>query len=197
MQCGPVFSNRLPGSSPINRFAKPKQIDWRNHGGIHPKESVHFRGQNLPELSYAEFRQQRDTYQGRRFLSLHGMLVEVSEDAYKAFYKDKRRQKYLNERSNDNGDFSYDMLATDEFNGEDILVDTVADTAGQAEKRILLDKLRQGIILLSDSEQQLLHQLFDQQLSERAIADMYGVSQVAIHKQKARILAKLKKLLKI
>ncbi len=125
------------------------------------------------------------------------MLVEVSEDAYKAFYKDKRRQKYLNERSNDNGDFSYDMLATDEFNGEDILVDTVADTAGQAEKRILLDKLRQGIILLSDSEQQLLHQLFDQQLSERAIADMYGVSQVAIHKQKARILAKLKKLLKI
>ena len=43
------------------------------------------------ELSYAQFRQQEDTYQGRRFLSLHGMLMEVSEEAYKAFYKEQRR----------------------------------------------------------------------------------------------------------
>ena len=64
-------------------------------------------------------------------------------------------------------------------------------------KNLLLDKLRQGIDSLSGYEQQLLHQLFSQRLSERTIADMYGVSQVAIHKQKARTLAKLKKLLKI
>ena len=125
------------------------------------------------------------------------MLMEVPEDAYKAFYKRKRREKYLKDRSKDNGDFSYDMLTTDEFNGEDILVDAVADTQGEAEKNLLLDKLRQGIDSLSGYEQQLLHQLFSQRLSERTIADMYGVSQVAIHKQKARTLAKLKKLLKI
>ena len=149
------------------------------------------------ELSYTEFRQQKGTYYGRKFIPLHGMLMEVSADAYKAFYKDKRRQKYLNERSDDNGDFSYDMLTSDEFNGEDILVDEVADTAGQAEKNLLLDKLRQTITLLSADEQRLLHQLFKQRLSERTIADMYSVSQVAIHKQKTRTLAKLKKLLKI
>ena len=121
----------------------------------------------------------------------------MSADAYKSFYKDKLRHKYLNERSDDNGDFSYDMLTTDEFNGEDILVDEVADTAGQAEKNLLLDKLRQTITLLSADEQRLLHQLFKQRLSERTIADMYSVSQVAIHKQKTRTLAKVKKLLKI
>lgn len=162
-----------------------------------PKKVFVLDGKTYLELSYAEFRQQRDTYQGRRFIPLHGMLMEVSKDAYKSFYKDKRRQKYLNERSDDNGDFSYDMLTTDEFNGEDILVDAVADTQGEAEKNLLLDKLRQGIDSLSGYEQQLLHQLFSQRLSERTIADMYGVSQVAIHKQKARTLAKLKKLLKI
>ena len=149
------------------------------------------------ELSCTEFRRREDTYQGRRFIPLHGMLMEVPEDAYKAFYKRKRREKYLKDRSKDNGDFSYDMLTTDEFNGEDILVDAVADTQGEAEKSLLLDKLRQGINSLSGYEQQLLHQLFSQRLSERTIADMYGVSQVAIHKQKARALAKLKKLLKI
>ncbi len=162
-----------------------------------PKKVFVLDGTTYLELSCAEFRQRAATYQGRWFIPLHGMLMEVSEDDYKAFYRKKRRQKYLAERSRDNGDFSYDMLTTDEFNGEDILVDTVADTAGQAEKELLVDKLRQEIVLLSDSEQQLLRQLFDQQLSERAIADMYGVSQVAIHKQKARTLAKLKKLLKI
>lgn len=162
-----------------------------------PKKVFVLDGETYLELSYAEFRGQKDTYQGRRFIPLYGMLMEVSEDAYKTFYKDKRRQKYLNERSNDNGDFSYDMLTTDEFNGEDILVDKASDTAGQAERNLLLDKLRQAITLLSPDEQQLLHQLFNQRLSERTIADMYSISQVAVHKQKARTLAKLKKLLKI
>ncbi len=71
------------------------------------------------ELSCTEFRRREYTYHGRRFIPLHGMLMEVPEDAYKAFYKRKRREKYLKDRSKDNGDFSYDMLTTDEFNGED------------------------------------------------------------------------------
>ncbi len=62
------------------------------------------------------------------------MLMEAPEDEYRRFYGDKRRQKHLKERSKDNGDFSYDMLTMDEFNGEYILVDTVTDTAGQTEK---------------------------------------------------------------
>ena len=41
---------------------------------------------------------------------------------YEEYYRAKRRQKYLDERSAENGDFSYDMLTTDEFSGEDILI---------------------------------------------------------------------------
>ena len=149
------------------------------------------------ELSYAQFRQQKDTYKGRRFLPLHGMLMEVSEDEYKAFYKKKRRQKYLKERSNDNGDFSYDMLTTDDFNGEDILADTVSDTAGQAEVNVLVDKLRQAVVQLTENERQLLQMLYNHQLTERNIAARLGVSQNAIHKQKTHVLTKLKKILKI
>lgn len=149
------------------------------------------------ELSYAQFHQQKDTYHGRRFLPLHGMLMEVSEDAYKVFYKDKRRQKYLKEHSNDNGDFSYDMLTTDDFNGEDILVDAVSDTAGQAEANVLVDKLRQAVAQLTENERQLLQMLYDCQLTERNIAARLGISQNAVHKKKANVLTKLKKILKI
>lgn len=161
-----------------------------------PKKVFVLEGKTYLELSYTEFRQQKDTYQGRRFVSLHGMLMEVSEDAYKTFYKDKRRQKYLSERSTDNGDFSYDMLTTDEFNGEDILIDEVADTAGEAEKNLLLDKLREGLRQLSPNDQQLIQALYVRQMTEREYASICGIYHNAIHKQKKRILAKLKENLK-
>ena len=150
-------------------------------------------GKTYLELSYAEFRQQADTYHGRRFIPLHGMLMEVSESNYKAFYKDKRRQKYLDERSAKNGDFSYDMLTTDEFNGEDILVDMASDTAGDVEKKIMLDNLRLEFKRLSEDEQKILYLIYGQRLSERAVAERFHVSQNAIHRRKVQILAKLRK----
>ncbi len=157
-----------------------------------PKRVFVLEGKIYLELSYDQFKQQVDTYQGRRFLPLHGMLMEVSEDAYKAFYKDNRRQKYLNERSSDNGDFSYDMLTTDEFNGEDILVDAVSDTAGQAERNLLLEKLRQAVASLAEDDQQLIRVLYVEGMTERQYAEKTGVYHNAIHYQKKRLLAKLK-----
>ena len=160
-----------------------------------PKKVFILENGTFLELNHAQFHQQKDTYQGRRFLPLHGMLMEVSEDAYKAFYREQRRQKYLNERSNDNGDFSYDMLTTDEFNGEDILVDTLSDTSGQAEKNILLDKLKKALCELPDNERQLINALFTQGLSEREWAAQTGIPQKTINDRKNRLLTKLRKLL--
>ena len=145
------------------------------------------------ELTYAQFNQKKTCYAGRQFIPLHGMLMEVSESDYKAFYKDKRRQKYLDERSAKNGDFSYDMLTTDEFNGEDILVDMASDTAGDVEKKIMLDNLRLEFKGLSEDEQKILHLIYDHRLSERAVAERFRVSQNTIHRRKVQILAKLRK----
>jgi len=146
------------------------------------------------ELSYTQFHQQKDTYQGRCFLPLHGMLMEVSKDAYKAFYREQRRQKYLKERSNDNGDFSYDMLTTDDFNGEDILVDTVSDTAGQAERNLLVDKLKKILCDLPENERQLIDALFTQGLSEREWSAQSGIPQKTINDRRNRLLKKLRKI---
>ena len=162
-----------------------------------PKKVFVLEGRTYLELSYTEFRKQRNTYRGRLFVPLHGMLMEVSEDAYKAFYKDKRRQKYLNERSNDNGDFSYDMLTTDEFNGEDILVDEVVDTAGEAERNLLLDKLHTALVELSEEERTLLVQYYSERISECELSGIYKISQQAVSKRVRKILAKLKNLMRI
>lgn len=150
------------------------------------------------ELTYEEFshRKEIDTsYADKFFISLYGMLMEVSEKDYTDFYKSGRRQKYIDERSAENGDFSYDMLTTDDFNGEDILVDTSQEIDDTVIHKIMLDKLRDSFVLLSDEEQKLIHEIYFNGLSERNLAEKSGVSQVAIHKRKIKILDKLKKII--
>ena len=82
------------------------------------------------EITYSELKQleQADkSYMDKFFLPLHGMLMEVTEETYKEYYRDKRRQKYIDERSKLNGDVSYNALDTDETLGEDVLADRRTD----------------------------------------------------------------------
>jgi RNA polymerase sigma factor (sigma-70 family) len=91
-------------------------------------------------------------------------------------------------------DISIDMLTTPEFNGADILVSS-EDIEEQVVLRMMVDKLRSCLLMLSEEERELLHDLFYIGLSERDAAEKYAVSQVAIHKRKKRVLDKLKKMM--
>lgn len=150
------------------------------------------------EISYEELyhrTEENSVYADKLFIPLHGMLMEVTKAFYKDFYKDKRCQKYLHEQSDANGDISYDMLTTDEFNGEDILIDNSMDIAQQVENTIMLDKLKHCIPLLNPNEYELIDALFFRSLSEREWSAETGIPQKTINDRKRRILAKLKKLL--
>ena len=112
------------------------------------------------ELTYEEFRRREQIcplYADKLFLPLYGRLMEVSKEDYTEFYRAKRRQKYLDERSAENGDFSYDMLTTDEFSGEDILIAEQPDVCDAVVESIMTDKLRKAILKLSDEEQLLIY----------------------------------------
>lgn len=150
------------------------------------------------ELTYEELCRRKETdpsYADKLFLPLYGMLMEVIKADYDDFYQKQRRQKYIDERSRENEDFSYHMLTTDEFNGEDILIDDSVDVAEQVIHKIMLDKLRNSLSLLSENEQRLIHALFFEGMTEREYAEKEGVYHNAIHKRKLRILAKLKKIM--
>ena len=147
------------------------------------------------EITYSELKQleQADkSYMDKFFLPLHGMLMEVTEEAYKEYYRDKRRQKYIDERSKLNGDVSYNALDTDETLGEDILVDKHTDVETQVINEMTVQQLRKAFLLLSPDERELIKVLFIDGATERKAAEIYGISQVAIHKRKNKILAKLK-----
>lgn len=151
------------------------------------------------EITYEElcrFKEDHNNlYADKLFLPLHGMLLEVTENTYRDFYRDKRRQKYLREQSEKNGDISYDMLTTNEFNGEDILIDGSKDIAAQVESKIMADKLKQAILTLPKEEQLLIYRHYYAEIPETELASIYGISQQAISKRLIKIRAKLKKLL--
>lgn len=89
------------------------------------------------------------------------------------------------------------MLTTDDFNGEDILPDKREPLDEQIVQKIMTDKLKSALPLLAEDEQKLIREIFYENLSERTLAEEYGVSQVAIHKRKVKILEKLKKIMEI
>lgn len=109
------------------------------------------------------------------------------------FYRAKRRQKYLDERSADNGDFSYDMLTTDEFSGEDILIAEQPDVCDAVVESIMTDKLRKAILKLTDEEQLLICRHYYAGISGTDLAEIYGVSQQAISKRIAKNQSKAQK----
>lgn len=150
------------------------------------------------EISYNELKQleQADkSYMDKFFLPLHGMLMEVTEEAYKEYYRDKRRQRYIDERSRLNGDVSYNALDTDETLGEDVFADEKTDVEAEVINKMTVAELRKAFLLLSPDERELIKILFIDGVTERKASEIYSVSQVAIHKRKNKILAKLKEFL--
>ena len=152
------------------------------------------------EISYEELLKRKETdasYRDKRFIPLHGMLLEVPPEDYDAFYRDRRRQKYLREEAIRHKEFSYDMLDTDEFLGADIVEDNSADTAALAEKAVLSEALSDCLDKLSNEEQALLTEYYVYQMPEAELAERYGVNQSTICRRIQRAVAKLKKSMKI
>lgn len=163
-----------------------------------PKKVFVLENGNYKEITYSELKmlEQADkNYANKYFLPLHGMLMEVTEEEYRSYYKDKRRQKYIDERSRENGDFSYDSLDSSDMLGESVLVDIETNVEEQVTNKIILEQLHNAFLLLSEEEKEVITAIFKNNLTERELAKQKGVYHNAIHKQKNRILEKLKKFL--
>ena len=151
---------------------------------------------NYIEISYQAFCEgQNNVFKDRFFISLHNMLMEVDEAYYTEFYREQRREKYLRERAIEKGDIYYDSLDTEEFNGEDILVDPDEDVAQQVTDKLMAERVRYVVSLLPDDERLLIHRHYFENIPETELAKIYGVSQQAISKKMVKIRAKLKNLI--
>lgn len=152
------------------------------------------------ELTYREFCERREadaSYQDRHFIPVQKVLIETSAEAYKDFYRELERIQYLRKRDERVGLLSLEAFDSEGGDSENMIPDVDLDVAEAAVTGVMLDRLRECMHLLSDEELELVHALFYEELTEREYAKRKRVYHNAIHKRKARILAKLKKLMGI
>jgi RNA polymerase sigma factor, sigma-70 family len=163
-----------------------------------PKKVFVLENGNYKEITYEELclREKNDeSYKNKLFLPMYGILMEVTKKDYSEYYQEERRKKYISECAKENGELSYNALDTDEFKGEDSLIDSTTDVINQVEEKLMIEKLRKVLPLLSKEEQQLIQEHFFDEVSQVELSRKYGLNQSNISRRIGKILLKLKKFL--
>lgn len=150
------------------------------------------------ELSYQDFcrrRQADQSYMDKLFIPVQGCLLEVVREQYADFYREKERWRYLKKLDASHSLLSLEGFTDSEGNVIDFVVDEAADVAETVVHAAMVDRLRAALLLLSDSELALINAIFFEELSEREVGRRLGITQSVVNKRKAKILAKLRKII--
>ena len=129
-------------------------------------------------------------------IRIPGAFVEVTHEVYLTYYRMERHARHLEEKDTDHGRLLYSDLDTEELVGEEAIPDSdspsVEDTALD---RLMRDRLRKCLPLLTKQEMELIDGLYFKGLSEHQLSAETGIPQRTIHDRKVMILRKLKKLM--
>ena len=124
-------------------------------------------------------------------------ILEVPRDKYMEFYRDKSREQYLFRQAAIYQVTSYNNMDTDEILGIDMIPDESVQVEDEVIRNLQFEKLHRCIKQLPPEDEELIRIAYFEEMSEREMAKLYGISQPAIHKRKMKILFFLKKLMEI
>lgn len=146
------------------------------------------------EISFSEYLSRcsiDEAYRNKHFIYVSKRLMEVSHDDYVRHYKELERIRYLKKLDIENGLISMENMDdadSDNTSSSDYVPE-------RAEIAIMMKKLSDCLLMLTDDELELIKAIFFDGLSEREYALRKGVYNNAVHKKKVRILKKLKNLM--
>ena len=183
--------------SPPANLDFQKNSDWQAVKYAPRKVYIKESG-SYTELSYKEFYNRRETdraYADKLFIPVQGCLIETEQAHYIEFYRDKERWRYLKKLDADNSLLSLEAFESDDDNSIEFIADEAVNVAETVVHRMMLERLRSALAMLSEDEQKLVNAIFFQELSEREWSSISGIPQKTINDRKRKILAKLKKIL--
>lgn len=134
-----------------------------------------------------------------------GQYIEVTDAVYDAYMKGDRKIRYFEndlktERVLMDTDGHIKQIIPSREDSLDRLMDDNAEqftdhhesVEDMVLRKISEEKLYQALAELSEKERELIVALFFEEKTERELAAVFGISQPAVHKQKNKILKKLK-----
>lgn len=136
---------------------------------------------------------------------MNGQLIEVTEEVYAAYMKGDRKMRYF-EKDLKTERFLLDesgqlrqVIPSREDSLDRLMEDNAEQFADQHEsvedqvfRKISLEQLYEALQRLTDTEQSLIYALFFEEQTERQVGEVLGITRQAVHKQKNRLLKKLK-----
>ena len=163
-----------------------------------PKKVYVKENDNFIEITNEEHESRKATdeqYAKRWFVPLQGCLLEADEQFYIEYYKEYERNRYLAALDRKNRILSIEAFDTEDENGVDFIVDEDEDVEKQVTDKLMAEKLRSVLLLLSEDEQLLIQRHYYENIPETELAKIYGITQQAISKKMIKIRAKLKNLI--
>lgn len=133
--------------------------------------------------------------ESKKYIRINNNLVEVSSEVYTAFYQMKRHEKYLIESDMKQGVMLYSNLDTDDYTGENLIIDKSQNIEETVMNKLIYDKLKDVLKKLNSDELKIINGIFFNNKSERQLSKDMGIPQRTINYRKQRILDKLKNLL--
>lgn len=157
---------------------KPEQIEWI-------------------EMTGREFHRFVTSPEGRNrhFIDMDDVVLEASEFEVRRFKAEKNHSYYI--QAQEEGWSTLSLYAAEDehgCSGEEAVADETQDVEAEVILRMEHKALRTALRQLDEESRLLIQALYlaDERKTEREIAQEYGVSQVAIHKQKKKVLTRLK-----
>ena len=130
------------------------------------------------------------------YIRVENQVEQVTEEVYREYFKMDRRERYLEERDLVHGRFLYSQLDNvyEGVLGEEMIADSLAeDLCDVVVSKIMFEKLKECLSLLSDEDLNLMIQLFYEEKSQRQLSVESGIPVMTISDRKNRVLKKIKK----
>ncbi len=132
----------------------------------------------------------------RYIITIDGKNIEVTEEVYKAYSTAERRERYLQELDMQHVTHaiqSFDEIPASLYALEHYqsIEDIVVEVEERKERRLLLKRMHQVLLMLSADEMKLIRALFFEKMSAREIARQKGITHRAVLKTRNRILKRI------
>lgn len=145
-------------------------------------------------LDYKKFcciEESDESYARKKFIPMHGYLLEVDENTYSEFYKEHERNRYLYQIDRENA--IYQKEASLNNNGVLLGVNLVDDEfENRMIDRVMIDKLLSTLELLSADEQQLIDLIYFRGMSQRQASKIMKTPQSTLEYRISQLLHKIK-----
>ena len=173
---------------------KHKQKEFSPEAACYIKDHSKYR-----KMTYSELKRMKaldpEAFSTRWFIPVGGALLEVGQQDYRDFYRDKERQDYLKALDEEYRAISYETLKEQTHREKEAISVKEVDVHKIVETGLLLEELRKALSRLNKDEAALIKALYFEDQTVKALANRQGISIDTVYKQRKRILQKLRKMI--